>query len=116
MSKIITLPSGATVKLRDPESLLIKDRNKVLSIANNEEGTMMGIALQNGLISIMVIEWSFDLIVPNIRLASLEELTPKDYDALLNEVVSAQDYLFPSITDTEVNQADPKANTANSVD
>jgi hypothetical protein len=116
MSKEITLPSGATVKLRDAESLLIKDRNKVMSIANNEEGAMMTIALQNGLMAVMVVEWSFDLIPPNIRLASLEELTPKDYDALLEAVVHAQDFLFPSITGTEVNEQDPKASTANSLD
>lgn len=116
MSKVITLPSGATVKLRDAESLLIKDRNKVLSVANNEEGVMQTIALQNGLMAVMVVEWSFDLIPPNIRLASLEELKPSDYDALATAVAHAQDYLFPSIADTEENEANPKVNTANFAD
>jgi hypothetical protein len=116
MSKEITLPSGATVKLRDPASLLMKDRNKVLSIANDQEGVMQAVALQNGLISVMVVDWSFDLVPPNIRIASLEELSPKDYDALANEVVSAQDYLFPSITETDENVQDPKVSTANSND
>lgn len=112
MSKEITLPSGATVKLRDPKTLLMKDRNKVLSAtAGQEEGVMQAIALQNGLISVMVVEWSLDLIPPSIRIASLEELTPNDYDALATEAATAQEYLFPSLT--EASALDPKANTAN---
>jgi hypothetical protein len=114
MSKVITLPSGATVKIRDAESLLIKDRNKVLSLANDEQGVMQTIALQDGLMAVMVIEWSFDLIPPSVRLASLGELKPSDYDALADAVVHAQDYLFPTIAPTEENEANPKASTANS--
>jgi hypothetical protein len=112
MSKVITLPSGATAKLRDPATLLMKDRNKVLLVANEQEGMMQAVALQNGLIAVMVVEWSFDLIPPAIRLASLEELTPLDYEALASEALKAQDYLFPSIA--EGNPDDPKASTANS--
>lgn len=111
MSKEITLPSGATVKLRDPKTLLMKDRNKVLATAGAEEGLMQAVALQNGLISVMVVEWSLDLIPPSIRIASLDELTPNDYDALATEAALAQDYLFPSLT--EASALDPKANTAN---
>lgn len=114
MSKVITLPSGATVKLRDPATLLIKDRNKVLAVANEQEGMMQAIALQNGLIAVMVVEWSFDLIPPSIKITSLDEMTPLDYQALSEEALTAQDYLFPNIA--EGNQDDPKADTANSND
>ncbi len=112
MSKVITLPSGATAKLRDPATLLIKDRNKVLAVANEQEGMMQAVALQNGLIAIMVVEWSFDLIPPAIKITSLDELTPLDYTALADEAMKAQDYLFPNVT--EGNPNDPKASTANS--
>ena len=111
MSKIITLPSGATVKLRDPATLLMKDRNKVLAVANEQEGMMQAVALQNGLIAVMVVEWSFDLIPPSIKITSLDEMTPLDYGALADEAMKAQDYLFPNIV--EGNPDDPKANTAN---
>jgi hypothetical protein len=114
MSKVITLPSGATVKLRDPATLLMKDRNKVLAVANEQEGMMQAVALQNGLIAVMIVEWSFDLIPPAIKITSLDELTPLDYNALSNEALKAQDYLFPNII--EGNQDDPKAPTANSND
>lgn len=112
MSKEITLPSGNTVKLRDPKTLLIKDRNKVLATANEQEGLMQSVALQNGLIAVMVSEWSYDLIPPSVRLNSLDELSPLDYDAIAKECLVAQDYLFPSITDGDIDN--PKANTANS--
>jgi hypothetical protein len=112
MSKIITLPSGATAKMRDPATLLMKDRNKVLAVANEQEGMMQAVALQNGLIAVMVVEWSFDLIPPSIKITSLDELTPLDYAALSEEAIKAQDYLFPNIA--EGNPDDPKVITANS--
>jgi hypothetical protein len=115
MSKEITLPSGATVKLRDPATLLKKDRDKVLSIAGEQETQIMqAVAMQDALIAISVIEWSFDLIPPAIRIASLGELSPRDYQTLSDEAVKAQDYLFP---DMEADKQDnPKVNTANSND
>jgi hypothetical protein len=115
MSKEITLPSGATVKLRDPESLLKKDRDKIGEISSKAEGEFMqASAMQDGFIAVSVIEWSFDLVPPSIRLASLGELTPKDYDALAEEALKAADYLFPSVQETKENQENPKADSANS--
>jgi hypothetical protein len=115
MSKEVTLPSGHTVKLRDPETLLMKDRNKVMEQASKTDtDVMQAVAITNGLIAISVIEWSFDLIPPNVRIASLEELTPKDYDFLATQVDEAAKYLFPNLTPE--GKDDPKASTANSSD
>lgn len=117
MSKTITLPSGATVKMRDPESLLKKDRDTVSKIASEAQGELMqAVAMQDGFIAVSVLEWSFDLVPPSIRIASLGELTPKDYDALAVEALKAAEYLFPSVNETEENKNDPKADTANSND
>lgn len=115
MSKEITLPSGNTVKLRDPETLLKKDRDKVLAIASEQETNgMQAVAMIDGLVAVSVIEWSFDLIPPAIRLASLGELTPRDFQVLSDEAMKAQEYLFPNMeTDDSDN---PKVNTANSND
>lgn len=113
MSKTITLPSGATAKLRDPATLLKKDRDKVMAVAAEQDTEVMqAIAMQDGLIAVSVVEWSFDLIPPAIRIASLGELTLLDYQALANEAVKAQDYLFPNLETDK--QDDPKADTANS--
>jgi len=38
--KTITLPSGATATFRDPATLRVKDRKKVLRAANDEQGLM----------------------------------------------------------------------------
>jgi hypothetical protein len=115
MSKEVTLPSGATVKLRDPATLLMKDRNKVMEFAGKAENDVeQAMAIVNGMIAVMVIEWSFDLIPPSIKPTSLGELTPKDYDTLAAEVDEAANYLFPNLTSEGKN--DPKASTANSND
>lgn len=115
MSKEITLPSGNTVKLRDPKTLLKKDRDKVTEIASHADNELMRASLiQDGLVSISVLEWSFDLIPPSVRIASLGELTPGDFDALLKACEGAAEYLFPDFSASEANEKDPKVITASS--
>lgn len=112
-SKEITLPSGATVVIKDARMLLVRDRNKVLECAGEKEGVMQAVGMQNGLIAVMVESWSFDLLPPSVRLDSIEELTPLDYEKLLEESLPAQTALFPSLAANETNVNDPKVNTAN---
>jgi hypothetical protein len=117
MSKEITLPSGNTVKLREPETLLKKDRDKVTEIASQGDNEILqATAMQDGLIAVSVLEWSFDLIPPSVRITSLGELSPKDYDALALECEPALACLFPSLVQTKETETDPKADTANSND
>lgn len=111
MSKTITLPSGNTVKLKDPTSLLKKDRDKALSFANLEEGVLQAIAVQDGIIAVSVIEWSFDLIPPSIRFDSLGELSIPDYNALIDATSDVLQILFPFNNQDDLNN--PKAPTAN---
>jgi hypothetical protein len=115
MSKKVTLPSGATVTLKDPTMLRVKDRKKVLRSAEVEGGDLSkALALGDALISMLIEEWSFDLIIPSVKTDTLDELTMADYDALVEHTKEAQKYLFPSIAETEENEKDPKADTANS--
>ena len=117
MSKKVTLPSGATVTLKDPTMLRVKDRKKVLRSAEVEGGDLSkALALGDALISMLIEEWSFDLIIPSVKTDTLDELTMADYDALVEHTKEAQKYLFPSIAETEENEKDPKADTANSND
>lgn len=113
MNRTVTLPSGNTVELKDPATLLKKDRDKVLSYGSGLDDVMRTVALQDGVIAISVVSWSFDLIPPSIRFASLGELTPKDYEFLIKETSNVQDYLFPDFTKNETTEHDPKADTAN---
>jgi hypothetical protein len=47
-------------------------------------------------------------------LDSLDELEMKDYDFLVSETQEAQKSLFPSLSETDQNEADPKAITGDS--
>jgi hypothetical protein len=115
MSKKITLPSGATVTLKDPQNLRVKDRKRVLKSAETEGGDLSrALALGDALIAMLVEDWSFDLLIPAVKIDNLDELEMKDYDALVEETKDAQKYLFPNLADTDDNEADPKALTADS--
>lgn len=104
--KEIVLPSGATVKLNDPKTLRVKDRNKILKHANKNEGLMQALSIVDGLIALLVAEWSFEFPVPSIRIQVLEELEIPDYDALAAEASEAQKILFPAVAQTDASEAD----------
>jgi len=113
MQTNITLPSGATVKLKDPTLLRVKDRKKVMRAGDNEVGDLgKALALGDAIIAMLVEEWSFDLIIPSIKTESLDELEVTDYDALVEATTPAQKILFPSLAKNDANEADPKAITA----
>jgi hypothetical protein len=116
MAEKVTLPSGATVTLRDPKELRVKDRTKIYANANHQEGILQAISLTDGLIAALVEEWSFDLIPPSIKIESLGELEMADYDTLAEHAAKAQSIIFPTLSKTPENEADPKATTANSND
>ena len=116
MSKKITLPSGATVTLKDPTLLRVKDRKRVLKAADSNEGGDLtkALILGDALIAMLVEDWSFELMVPSVKMESLDELTMADYDALVEETKDAQKYLFPALAETPETTKDPKARTKNS--
>ena len=115
MSKKITLPSGATVTLKDPKMLRVKDRKAVLKSSEVEGGDLTrAMALADSLIAMMIEDWSVDLTIPSIKIDSLGELEMRDYDALVEATKEAQSYLFPSLAETVDNEKDPKATTENS--
>jgi hypothetical protein len=117
MSKEVKLPSGATVKLKDPSLLRVKDRKKVMKSSDNQEGDMSkALALGDTIIAMLVEEWSFDLIIPSVKIETLDELEIADYDALVEATADAQKALFPSLAKSDANEADPKAITADSKD
>ena len=115
-SKKLTLPSGATVELRDPTTLRVKDRKQVYRAASGEEGIMQALSLVDGLIAVLIQSWSFELIIPSIRIQSLDELEMPDYDLLAAEATDAQKILFPSVTKTEASLADAESPFAESSD
>lgn len=115
MSKQIKLPSGATATIKDPKTLKVKDRKRVLKASEVEGGDLSkAIALSDALIAMLIEDWSFDLVIPAIKLDTLDELDMGDYDALVECTKEAQEVLFPTLAKTDENEANPKATTADS--
>ena len=114
--KVITLPSGNTVTLRDPKELKVKDRRKVLESASKHEGLIQALTIVDGLIAILIKEWSFEFPPPFVKIASLGELTMPDYDTLAEEAGKAQDILFPKLAETEESKADEESPFGDSSD
>lgn len=112
--KTITLPSGATATFRDPKTLRVKDRKKVLINANNQEGLLQALSIVDGLIAILVKEWSFEFPPPSVKITVLEELTMADYDALSEEAGKAQDVLFPGLAKNDKTEGNPDSPFGNS--
>lgn len=110
MSKVITLPSGNTVTLRDPETLRVKDRRKIVEAANGQEGLLVALSMTDGLIAVLVEQWSFDLLIPSLQLSSLGELTIPDYDTLAAEANKSQSKIFTDFT-SESNPDSPLDNS-----
>jgi hypothetical protein len=108
--KKITLPSGATVTLRDPSALRVKDRKKIYANAGKaDEGIMQALSLTDGLLAVLIEDWSLDLIIPSIKIESLDELEMADYDFLVDETKDAQKVLFPALAETEANEKDAES-------
>ena len=117
MAKEVKLPSGATVKLKDPSLLRVKDRKKVMKAGDSLQGDLSkALALGDAIIAMLVEEWSFDLIIPSVKLDSLDELEIADYDALVEATADAQKALFPNLNKNDETEKDPKAITADSKD
>ena len=111
----ITLPSGATVTIKDPSGLRVRDRNRVIKAGDGLTGEIAkGLAFSEALIATIVEDWSFDLLIPSIKSDSLEELEIADYDALVKASEDISSILFPSLAKNEKNEADPKAITESS--
>lgn len=116
MSNIVTLPSGATVTLRDPKTIRHKDRKLLFTkLDASGEGEMSRVfAMGDALMIMLVSDWSLSLPVPSVSPESLDEMEIADYDALVEHTKELQKVLFPSLADTVENQTDPKAPTENS--
>lgn len=108
----ITLPSGATVTLRDPKSLKHKDRKTIY--VDGELSTRTSIEMMERIIAVMVQDWSFDLLIPSAKLESLGELSLADYDYLQDHVQELLPSMFPQLSRTDDGDSDPKVITENS--
>ena len=61
MSRKISLPSGATVTLKDASELKVKDRNRIMIAGDEGSQAQKGIAIGNALLAAIIEDWSLDL-------------------------------------------------------
>jgi hypothetical protein len=113
MSRKISLPSGATVTIKDATELKVKDRNRIMIAGDEGSSAQKGIAIGNALLAAIIEDWSFDLLVPSVKVDSIEELSIPDYTALMKETDTLTKELFPDLSDSTENANDPKAVTGN---
>ena len=116
-SRTVKLPSGAEVVLKDPKTLRVRDRKKVFEQASNaKEGIMQALSLSDGLLAVLIESWSLDLIIPSVRIESIDEMEMADYDFLTDETKEAQKALFPSLGKTDETEKNPESPFDNSKD
>lgn len=115
MSKQVTLPSGATVTLKDPSKIRYGDRKRLYKSIDIEGSDLTrAMAMNDALIAMLIEAWSLNVPVPALNADSIDELEIADYDALVEHTKDAQKALFPNLAETVENEADPKAPTENS--
>mgnify|MGYP006288064883 FL=1 len=102
----ISLPSGGWATFKDPKTLRVKDRKKIIKNASNEQGLMQALSIVDGLIAVLVDEWSFEFPIPSVKLSVIDDLEMADYDVLAEEAGKAQKILFPGLAKTEETEKD----------
>lgn len=108
MSKEVKLPSGNTVVIKDPKTLKVKDRDKVFEAMDSEAVNFKtAINLIKTTLAVLIESWSFDLILPSVKIETLGELDLSDYDELAKEAEAAQKILFPKFN-TDGGKNSPK--------
>ena len=113
----IKLPSGAWIQLKDPHTLRRGDRQQVLRSVQDTENTMgRGLDMVNGLLKVLVIDWSYDLPIPSVSSGSLDLLPLADDDAITEAIEPIRKMLFPEKPDPVKDAKDPASPTEPSAD
>jgi hypothetical protein len=117
-TKVITLPSGNKVTLKDPKELRQKDRVRIYQNSSDENKAQLlrGVGMIDALIAVLVESWDFDLLPPSVNLDSLGDLSIADYDVLQSEAEAVIPVLFPKLAKDVEAELDPLALTENSKD
>ena len=93
----VETPSGGWAEFRDASTLKQKDRKAVL-LATDDAGDGMvakGLAAVDGLLAMLITNWSYEMPLPAVKVESLDQLSIPDYDALSNAADEARKQLMP---------------------
>jgi hypothetical protein len=117
-SKVITLPSGNKVTLKDPRELRQKDRVLIYKSNGDESKSQLerGVGMIDTMIAVLISEWEFDLLPPSVNIDTLGDLSIDDYDVLQGEAEAAIPVLFPKLAKDLEAELDPLVRTGSSND
>jgi hypothetical protein len=92
----VTLPSGNWIQMRDAKTLRRGDKKKAMSAVTDTERVMkMAYDMTDGLLAVLIIDWSYELPLPSTSPESLELLPIEDDDALMKAIEPARALVFP---------------------
>jgi hypothetical protein len=101
----VTLPSGNWVQLRDPKTLRRGDKKRAMrGVADVDHVMAMAYDITDGLLEVLIIDWSYPLPKPSESPQSLELLPIEDDEALMEAIEPARRLIFPNKPDP----ADPE--------
>jgi hypothetical protein len=96
----IKLPSGAWIQLRDASTQRRGDKKKAMSSVTDAEKVMqMAYEMTDGLLQVLIIDWSYDLPIPSESPGSLDLLPIEDDEALMEAIGPARKMIFPETPD-----------------
>lgn len=106
----VDLPSGNWAVFRDPSTLKVKDRKKIFQHSDNhKEGILQALSMVDGLLAILIEEWSYEMPIPAVKISMLDELSIPDYDKLSEEAGKVQQTLFPNVAKSEESEKDAES-------
>ncbi|MEU2426894.1 hypothetical protein ABZ619_38780 [Streptomyces sp. NPDC007851] len=108
----VKLPSGGWVQLRDPQTLRRGDKQRAMRAIKSGDSSEVAQSLDliNGLLAVLIIDWSYPFPVPSEAPGSLELIPLEDDDALNEAIEPARAVLFPDKPDPK-DAADPASPT-----
>jgi hypothetical protein len=110
----VTLPSGNWIQLRDAKTLRRGDKKKAISLVTEMDKVVrMAYEMTDGLLAVMVMDWSYQLPLPSQSLESLDLLPIEDDEALMKAIEPARALVFPDPSDPsdKKQQEDPASPT-----
>jgi len=102
----IKTPSGQSVTLKEADQLTHGDRKAIMSI--DQSGNVpRGFVLTDNLLANVIVDWSYDLLLPSVKIESLDKLSPADVDAIAEAAQPLVEALMPTrkVDDPKVSPA-----------
>ncbi|MFF7411666.1 hypothetical protein [Streptomyces lydicus] len=96
-----TLPSGAWVQFRDPKTLRRGDKKRAVASVTGDGDRPLAMAYEmtDGILAILIIDWSYDLPLPSASLESLDLLPLEDDEELMKITEPVRKLLWPEASD-----------------